>query len=66
MKKKPLTNKTGHVRELTRQDIKEMRPADDVLPKDLLNILPRKVGQQDGSIIAHALKPKSMRHLSTH
>jgi len=47
MKMKPLTNKTGQVRELTRKDIRAMRPADEVLPDDLLKILPkRKVGQR--------------------
>ena len=47
MKKKALTNKAGHVRELTRKDIREMRSAAEVLPAELLNALPkRKVGQR--------------------
>lgn len=47
MKKKPLTNKAGHVRELTRKDIRDMRSAGEVLPTDLLDVLPkRKVGQR--------------------
>lgn len=47
MKKKPLTNKIGRVRELTRKDIRNMRPADEILPADLLNVLPkRKIGQR--------------------
>lgn len=47
MKKKPLTNKSGEVRELTGKDIKKMRSASDVLPKELLAVLPkRKVGQR--------------------
>src|SRR5688572_17158404 len=47
MKKKPLTNKAGKVRELTRQDIMEMRPASEVLPAELFEILPkRRVGQR--------------------
>lgn len=46
MKKKPLTNKSGKVRELTRQDIKAMRLPGEVLPPKLLAILPkRKIGQ---------------------
>lgn len=47
MKKKSLTNKAGQVRELTRKDIREMRPASEVLPAEILEILPkRKVGQR--------------------
>jgi len=47
MRKKPLTNKSGHVRELTRKDIRAMRPASEVLPADLLNTIhKRKVGQR--------------------
>ncbi len=47
MRKKPLTNKAGHVRELTGEDIREMQPASKVLPVDLLGVLPkRKVGQR--------------------
>lgn len=47
MKKRPLTSKVGHVRELTRKDIASMRSASEVLPSDLLDILPkRKVGQR--------------------
>lgn len=47
MNKKPLTNKDGDVRELTRDDIQSMRPADEILPADLLAALPkRKVGQR--------------------
>ena len=47
MKKKPLTNKTGEVRELTHADIKKMRSTREVLPENLLRVLPgRKVGQR--------------------
>jgi len=47
MRKKPLTNKSGHVRELTRADIAAMQPASRVLPADLVAILPkRKPGQR--------------------
>lgn len=42
MKKKPLTNKSGQVRELTREDIRDMRSASDVLPADLLTVLPKR------------------------
>ena len=47
MKKKPLTNKDGEVRELTRKDINKMRSAREVLPADLADVLPkRKIGQR--------------------
>lgn len=47
MKKKPLTNKAGSVRELTKNDIRNMRSASEVLPDDLLKVLPkRKVGER--------------------
>jgi uncharacterized protein (DUF4415 family) len=47
MQKKALTNKTGQVRELSREDIREMRSASEVLPKELLSVLPKcKVGQR--------------------
>lgn len=47
MKMKPLTNKEGEVRELTRKDIGSMKIADEALPIELLNSLPkRKVGQR--------------------
>ncbi len=42
MNRKPLTNMAGEVRELTREDIRRMRPAADVLPADLLAILPKR------------------------
>jgi hypothetical protein len=48
MKKKPLTNKTGQVRELTSKDIRNMRSATSVLPSDLLNVLPKSKVRQHG------------------
>jgi len=46
-KSKPLTNKSGQVRELTRKDIQAMRPSSEVLPAELQKILPkRKVGER--------------------
>ena len=47
MKRKPLTNEEGEVRELTLEDMRAMRPAAEVLPPELLAILPkRKIGQR--------------------
>ena len=46
MKGETLTDKSGEVRQLTRRDIKKFRPAVEVLPTALLDILPsRKRGQ---------------------
>lgn len=42
MKKKPLTNKAGKVRELKTEDIRSMRPANELLPSKLLAVLPKK------------------------
>ena len=38
----PLTDKDGEVRELTRDDLKKFKPAKDVLPKELLAVLPKR------------------------
>ncbi|MBI4081048.1 MAG: BrnA antitoxin family protein [Candidatus Lambdaproteobacteria bacterium] len=44
---KPLTNEAGEVRELTRADIRRFRPPADVLPADLVTVLPkRKPGER--------------------
>jgi uncharacterized protein (DUF4415 family) len=47
MKRKALTDKSGEVRELTLRDIKKFRPAAEVLPTALLEVLTsRKRGQR--------------------
>jgi uncharacterized protein (DUF4415 family) len=46
MKKKPLTNIKGEVRELTSEDIRSMRAAKEVLPAELLKVLPKSKGQR--------------------
>ena len=47
MKMEPLTDKSGEVLELTREDLKRFRPAAEVLPQELLAVLPkRKPGQR--------------------
>jgi uncharacterized protein (DUF4415 family) len=47
MKKKSLVGKGGEVRELTREDMQAIQLASEVLPIELLSILPkRKVGQR--------------------
>lgn len=42
MSKKPLIDETGEVRELTLKDIRAMRPAAEILPKELLAVLPKR------------------------
>jgi hypothetical protein len=42
MKKKPLTDRKGNVRELKADDIQALRPASKVLPAELVAILPRR------------------------
>ncbi|MBN2107974.1 MAG: BrnA antitoxin family protein [Deltaproteobacteria bacterium] len=46
MKKKSLSTKNGQVRSLTREDARLFKPAGQVLPKELLTVLPRKPGQR--------------------
>jgi len=47
MNRKPLTNKAGEVRELTREDIRSMRPAKEVLSPELYEIIMnRKRGER--------------------
>jgi len=42
MKKKPLTNKKGEVRELTAEDIRSMRPMEKVLSPRLVAIIKKR------------------------
>ena len=47
MKKKPLTDKAGNVRELTRDDIKKFRKASEALPSEFgIRIAQKKEGQR--------------------
>jgi len=48
MKKKPLTDEEGEVRELTREEIFAMRPAREVLPPELYAILTKRRPGQRG------------------
>jgi uncharacterized protein (DUF4415 family) len=49
MKKKPLTNKEGEVRELTREDIRGMRPIHEVLPPESVANLPKRKRGERGA-----------------
>jgi uncharacterized protein (DUF4415 family) len=48
VKKKPLTDEEGEVRELTREEIFAMRPAAEVLPPELNAILTKRRPGQRG------------------
>lgn len=48
MSKKPLTSRNGEVRELTRADLRAMRPVREVLPAELVAILPKRRPGQRG------------------
>ncbi|MCP2501745.1 MAG: BrnA antitoxin family protein [Deltaproteobacteria bacterium] len=61
MRRKPLTDKSGEVRELTREDIRAMRPAIEVLPPELLAILPKRKPGQRGPQRAPVKKKISLR-----
>ena len=66
MNKKPLTDKHGEVRELTREDMRHFRPAAEVLPKILATklaaeLLSRKPGQR-GPQKAPRKEPVTVRY----
>lgn len=48
MNRKPLTDKAGQVRELTAEDIRLMKPAAEVLPAELVSLLPKRRPGQRG------------------
>lgn len=41
-KRLPLTDNDGEVRELTNEDFKQFKPAAEILPAQLLSLLPRR------------------------
>jgi uncharacterized protein (DUF4415 family) len=47
-KKRPLTNDDGEVRELTRADIRAMRPMEQVLPPELVTVIRNRSRGQRG------------------
>lgn len=48
MSRKPLTDQSGEVRELDAEDIRSMRSASEVLPRELTAILPKRRPGQRG------------------
>ncbi len=61
MKQKPLTNKKGEVRSLTKKDFKSMRPINEVLPKELLDVISRRKRGERGEQKSPKKVPISIR-----
>ena len=62
MKMKPLTDKAGEVRELSREDMKRFSTATEVLPKELLGVLPKRKPRQRGAQKMPPKEPVSIRY----
>ena len=62
MKMNPLTDKSGEVRELTREDVKRFRPAAEVLPQALLAVLPKRKPGQRGAQKTPTKEPVTVRY----
>ncbi|MHB8092368.1 MAG: BrnA antitoxin family protein [Syntrophales bacterium] len=62
MKMKPLTDKSGEVRELTKEDMKLFRPAAEVLPQDLLAVFPKRKSGQRGAQKRPTKEPVTVRY----
>jgi uncharacterized protein (DUF4415 family) len=58
----PLTDKSGEVRELTREDMKRFRPAAEVLPQELLAVLPKRKRGQRGAQKRPTKEPVTIRY----
>ncbi len=61
MTQKPLTNKKGEVRTLTKKDFKSMKPINEVLPKALLGAIEKRKRGQRGEQKAPKKIPMSIR-----
>jgi uncharacterized protein (DUF4415 family) len=61
MKRKPMTDKDGDVRELTVEEIRAMRPAAEVLPSELAAILPKRKPGERGPQRAPVKKQITLR-----
>ena len=62
MRMKPLTDKSGEVRELTREDMEHFRPASEVLPPGLLAVLPKRKPGQRGAQKRPTKEPVTVRY----
>ena len=62
MKMKPLPDKSGEVRELTRENMKRFRPADEIIPPQLLAALPKRKPGQRGAQKRPTKEPVTIRY----
>jgi len=62
MKKKPLTDEAGEVRELTGEDMARFRPAAEVLPSELVAVLPKRKPGQRGAQKKPTKEPVTIRY----
>ena len=62
MKMKPLSDEAGEVRELTREDMERFRPAAEVLPPELVAVLPKRKPGQRGAQKQPTKEPVTIRY----
>ena len=62
MKTKPLSDEAGGVRELTREDMARFRPAAEVLPQELVAVLPKRKPGQRGAQKKPTREPVTIRY----
>jgi len=62
MKMKPLSDEAGEVRELTREDMARFRPAAEVLPPELVAVLPKRKPGQRGAQKQPTKEPVTIRY----
>ena len=62
MKMKPLSDEAGQVRELTREDMERFRPAAEVLPPELVSVLPKRKPGQRGAQKQPTKEPVTIRY----
>ena len=61
---KPLTNKKGEVKTLTKKDIQSMGTASEILPESLLNVLPKRKRGERGTQKEPTKIPVTVRYSS--
>jgi uncharacterized protein (DUF4415 family) len=61
MRSKPLTDRRGEVRELTRVDLRQFKPAGRVLASRLLAVLPKRKRGQRGPQVSPCKRQVTLR-----
>ena len=62
LKTNPLTDEAGEVRELTSEDMDRFRPAAEVLPEQLVAVLPKRKPGQRGAQKKPTKEPVTIRY----